>query len=368
MEPKSFSYQFYRTTKDAWDAMHQAILAAHKSIYWEIYIFVDDEAGARFIDALCDRARAGVDVKIIVDAFGSWGLSRQAEARLAEAGAEVLKYNRIHPEFAFGKWWKRLWRRNHRKLLIIDEEVAFAGGVNVESKSFEWDDLFLKLTGPTILPLLKSFAKTYVRAGGARGNVKHLRRSVIPSRLKALPEKINFLFHSPLDSRFSTLRKAYLKSIVVAKESINILTPYFVPDPKFLRLLTAARRRGVKINLFLPERPDHWFMGIIARAYYGLIHRAGANVYFLPKMNHGKAIMIDNKSGFVGSANVTPRSWYINDEAGVSFDDEKMADELKGFFEDWKAGATPLDLEKWKKRGLLAKLKEWWLKKIENYV
>ncbi|MSU75635.1 MAG: phosphatidylserine/phosphatidylglycerophosphate/cardiolipin synthase family protein [Candidatus Magasanikbacteria bacterium] len=365
---KPFSYKFYRTTQAAWDAMYQEILVAQKSIYWEIYIFIDDEAGNRFIDALCDRARVGVDVKIIIDAFGSWGLSRPAETRLIEAGVEVLKYNRIHPEFAFGKWWRRLWRRNHRKLLIIDEAIAFVGGVNVESKALEWDDLFLKLTGPVIRPLLTSFAKTYRRAGGSKSRVRHLLRSRLPAELKTLPEKIKFIAHSPLDNRLPAVRKLYLRSIAMAKESINVLTPYFVPDLQLLRLITKAKRRGVKINLFLPARTDHLFMELIARAYYGLIHRTGANVYFLPKMNHGKAIMIDDKTGFVGSANVTPRSWYINDEAGVYFDDEKMADELKGFFEDWKAGATPLDLEKWKKRGWRAKLKEWWVKRIENYV
>ena len=86
METKSFSHQFYRTTLEAWDAMYQAVLGAKKSIYWEIYIFLDDQAGARFVDALCNKAQAGVEVKIVVDAIGSWGLSRAAAKRLAEAG------------------------------------------------------------------------------------------------------------------------------------------------------------------------------------------------------------------------------------------------------------------------------------------
>ena len=118
---KPFSYQFYRTTAEAWDAMYQAILVAQKSIFWEIYIFIDDEAGGRFIEALCEKAKAGVEVKIVVDAIGSWGLSSLAQARLVGSGAEVLRYNRTHPELALGKWFNRMWRRNHRKLLVVDE-------------------------------------------------------------------------------------------------------------------------------------------------------------------------------------------------------------------------------------------------------
>ncbi len=365
---KPFSYQFYRTTKEAWDAMYQAILDATKSIYWEIYIFIDDEAGGRFIDALCDKARAGVEVKIVVDALGSWGLSSLAEARLTGAGVEVLKYNRLHPELALGRWFNRLWRRNHRKLLILDEEVAFIGGVNVESKSLLWNDLFLKLTGVVVWPLLKSFAKTYVAAGGDRRRVRHLRRSRLPEGLETLQRKIEFIIHSPFGNNRSLVRKMYYRSIAVAKESINVLTPYFVPDRALIRLLTQARRRGVKINLFLPQRPDHQIMEWIARAYYGIVHRAGVNIFLSKKMNHGKAMTIDNKSGFVGSSNITPRSWFINEEAGVYFDDAEMAEELNTLFAQWQTEAEPLNLERWKKRGWRSKAKEWWAKKIEKYV
>lgn len=348
--------------------MHEAISAARKSIYWEIYIFVDDEAGSRFVDALVDKAKAGVDVKIVMDAMGSWGLSRLAEARLKGAGAAVLYYNRLHPELALGKWLGRLWRRNHRKLLIVDEEIAFIGGVNVESKALAWNDLFLKLTGPVIYPLLRSFAKTYIRAGGKKDDVRHLQRPALPQELKSWQEKIRFIIHSPLDRPLSPLRKMYHRGLAMAKESVNLLTPYVVPDRAWLRLLAEARRRGVKVNLFLPERSDHLVMEWIARAYHGILHRAGVNVYLFSKMHHGKAMTVDSKVGYVGSSNLTPRSWLINEEAGVYFNDEQMANELNRFFEEWKKEATPLDLERWKKRGWRAKFKEWWAKKIEKFV
>ncbi len=367
METKSFSHQFYRTTLEAWDAMYQAVLGAKKSIYWEIYIFLDDQAGARFVDALCNKAQAGVEVKIVVDAIGSWGLSRAAAKRLAEAGAEVRWYNRLHPELAVGKWWRRLWRRNHRKLLIVDEEIAFVGGVNVESKAVEWDDLFLKLTGTLVQPLLKSFAKSYIASGGSRKKIRHLRHPELYRGLEAWQERLKYVIHSP-GKRQSSVRQLYHQSLLAAKESVNVLTPYFIPDKTFLKFVSQARRRGVKVNVFLPLRADHWFMGLIARAYYGLAHRSGVNLYFLNKMNHGKAITVDRQAGFVGSSNVTPRSWFLNEESGVYFDDQTMVDDLNAIFEDLKKDAAPLDFEHWTKRGWASRFKEWWARRIERYV
>ena len=365
---KPFSYQFYRTTASAWDAMYQAMLIAQKSIYWEIYIFVDDEAGNRFVDVLCDKARAGVDVKIVIDAIGSWGLSRLAEARLKGAGVEVLRYNRLHPELAVGKWIGRLWRRNHRKVLIIDEEIVFLGGVNVEYKAFDWDDVYLRLTGRVTRPLLKSFARSYIRAGGSKHRVRHLFKFKKENPFEALQKKIHFIFHSPLYQNMSPFRRFYQRGFDMARESINLLTPYFVPDPAFLHLMASARRRGVKVNLFLPVRPDYKIMEWITRAYQGLAHRSGANVFLLPRMNHGKAMTVDRRLGVVGSSNVTPRSWYFNEEAGVYFDDEEMTTDLDAIFDTWKQESHPLNLENWQKRGFMNKTKEWIAKLLESFV
>ncbi len=365
---KPFSYQFYKTTPAAWDAMYEAILAAQKSIYWEIYIFVDDEAGGRFVDVLCDKAKLGVEVKIVIDAMGSWALSRLAEARLKGAGVEVLHYNRLHPELALGKWFYRLWRRNHRKILIVDEEIVFLGGVNVEYKSVGWDDIYLRVTGTITKPLLRSFAKTYIKAGGNKSRIKHLLHLYKDNPLEILQKKITFIFHSPLYQQMSPFRRLFRQGIAAARESVNVLTPYFVPDPFFLRLIAKARKRGVKVNLFLPLRPDYKIMEWLSRAYQGLAHRTGASIYLLPRMNHGKAMTFDNQTGIVGSSNITPRSWYINDEAGVYFDDEEMVADLNAIFEEWKQESELLNWEKWKKRGWWNKTKEWWAKKIEKFV
>ncbi|HLD60835.1 MAG TPA: phospholipase D-like domain-containing protein, partial [Patescibacteria group bacterium] len=147
MKKKSFAYQFYHTTEEAWDAMYQALLTATKSIYWEVYVFIDDSVGERFITALSDKARAGIEVKLVVDAIGSFGLSRVGIERLRSAGVEVLIYNRLYPGIKIYSWVSRIFRRNHRKVLIIDEEIVFLGGVNIDAHFHNWDDVYLKIMG-----------------------------------------------------------------------------------------------------------------------------------------------------------------------------------------------------------------------------
>ncbi|MEK7131796.1 MAG: phospholipase D-like domain-containing protein, partial [Patescibacteria group bacterium] len=169
-----FSYKFYNTTVSAWDAMRQAINDAKTSIYWEIYTLVDDLAGRPFLDILCAKAKAGIDVKLIIDAIGSFYLSKEAIRRLKDSGVKFLTFNNLRPDFIIQNWWRRVWYRTHRKVLIIDEELVFIGGVNISESSSDWSDLHLKLSGKIVRPILFGFAKAYVRAGGDKKDVQHL--------------------------------------------------------------------------------------------------------------------------------------------------------------------------------------------------
>lgn len=368
MDQREFTYQFYKTTSEAWDAMYQALLAAEKSIYWEIFIFVDDIVGTRFVDILCGKAKSGLDVKIIIDAYGSFSFSGSAERRLKEAGVEVLRYNRLHPELRLARWFARLWFRNHRKVLIIDERVVFLGGVNIHAAYRRWDDIYLKLAGPIARPLLRGFGKSYISAGGEKDKVRRLfGRPKLSEELKQWKEKLKFIVHSPRFQRFSKARRMLLQALAAARESVNFLTPYFVPDKQFLQAVALARRRGVKVNIFMPLRTDSKLMELLALAYYGHTLKAGASIFFLPHMNHGKAVSVDDTFGHVGSINITPRSFNFNEESGVSFRDGDMVGELNRLFNEWKKEARPFDEEHWRKRGWWAKTKEWWIRRVAGF-
>lgn len=366
---EEFSYQFYRTTVEAWDAMYGAILAAQKSIYWEVYTLLDDIAGERFIDALCAKAAAGVEVKVIVDAVGSFALSNQAERRLRLSGAQVFWYNRLRLDWHVPAWLRRLWKRNHRKVLLIDEKIAFLGGVNIEAVAAHWYDLHLRVEGRVVRPLLAGFGRSFVRAGGEKKEVWRLLHPKLTDGLFQWKERLNFIIHSPQHAaQRSHLRKAYLGALQVAKESFNLLTPYYVPDKEFLGLISQARRRGVKVNIILPWRTDVKFMNYIASAFYGLTEKAGAALYFLRRMNHGKAFSVDNKIGLIGSANLTPRSFSINEETSAYFNDEQMVNDLNNILNNWKEEAMPLSEVGSSSRGWYKRLVSWAAYKFKDYV
>lgn len=365
-----FSYKFYNTTLSAWEAMRQAISDAKKSVYWEIYTLNDDSAGQPFIDILCAKAKAGLDVKLVTDAIGSFYLSKEAIRRLKESGVKFLIFNSLKPSIILPKWWNRIWYRTHRKILIVDEETAFIGGVNISEASRDWYDLHLKLSGKIVRPILFGFAKSYVRAGGSKDEVKHLLHPKIFMSIDALREKINFILHAPpYAAKLSPFKKFYTQSLDAAKTSFNLLTPYYVPDKQFLELVTQAKRRGVKVDIILPWKTDMRLMQSLARIFYGVSAKAGAAFYFLKRMNHGKALSVDNKMGMVGSANLTPRSFYSNQEAGVHFSQEQMVEDLNHILDDWKNEAVPLtEMGLNNKRGWYGRFKDWWLNKLRDYV
>jgi len=363
-----FSYQFYSTTKSAWDGMYQGILATKKSVYWEVYALLDDVSGKPFIDLLCEKAKAGIDVKIVVDGVGSYHLSDASTKRLRLAGAKVYIFNRLYPALNLVNWWRRVWYRTHRKVLIIDEETIFIGGVNVEDLAIGWDDLHLKLSGKIVRPMLYGFAQSYVHSGGSEEDVRQFLQPELLSGINNSKEKVNFIINSPIYIKGSASNKIYAEALNNAKESFNLLTPYYVPDLHFLELVSKAKHRGVDVNIILPMETDVRIMQYMARAFYGISKKAGAAFYFLRNMNHGKAVTSDNKLGIVGSTNLTHRGFFINQEAGVAFSHEQMINDLNQILDDWKKGAVPLAEVGFGERNWYTRFKGWWVRRFKDYV
>lgn len=354
-----FRFQFYRTSNEAWIGMLSAIRGATRSIYWEVYIFVDDAIGNKFIDVLVDKAQQGVDVKLVIDAVGSYSLSSLATERLKAAGVDVRWYNHLSPEMRLHRWLWRLNQRNHRKLLIVDEETAFVGGVNVRQEFAEWNDLYIRITGRTVWLFLHGFAKSYVRAGGSSRKVRHLLRPKLFYGLQQWMEQFHVILHNPGTRQKLKFRQWFMHAIAVAKQSITLLTPYYVPDREFLELIRRASLRGVEVDIMFPWRPDHKIMQQVSRAYIELSHRAGATIHFLKQMNHGKALLVDKKLGLVGSGNFTPRTFWLQTEVALGFRDQGMIDNLDEILQQWKVESVPFDSARWKGRGIKRKLTEW---------
>jgi len=362
-----FSHKFYRTTTSALAAMHEAISVAKESIYWEIYSLIDDDIGSSFVEVLCQKAKAGLEVKVIVDAIGSFELSRLSISRLRGSGVDVVFYHSVLSGKSKSGFFRTLWNRNHRKILVIDKDVVFIGGVNVAGIYSQWDDLHVRLTGRLVTPLLRGFAKSYIRSGGERKKIRHLLKKNLKNDWHDLKSRYQFILHSPFSIRRSSARKIFMDSLSKAQTKFNLLTPYFSPDKNFFKLISKAIDRGVEVNLFLPLRSDHRLLVWVADFYGRWARKIGASVYLSKKMNHGKAMTMDSHTGFVGSVNFTPRSFYYNEESGILFQDELMVQELDLIFEDLRINAIQLNKSE-NLSGWRLKIKDWCSKKIGEWI
>ncbi len=363
-----FSYKFLDSTASAWEAMFGAISTAHKFIYWEVYTFTDDVQGNRFIDLLCEKSKAGVDVKLIFDSIGSIEFTSKSARLLRSCGVELIWYHPIFTRNIFRKWRDRIWQRNHRKILVVDGVVGFVGGVNVHAAHHDWLDLHLQVTGTAVRPLLYGFARSYVKVGGDKKKMRHIRHPNLTGGLSQLKEKINFIFHSPNAHSSRKLKRIYRDLINAAKESVTLFTPYYAPDRDFLRILERAARRGVRIDFIMPARTDVEFMEMIAQKYFKRMQKWGVNIFLSDQMNHSKAMSVDGRVGLVGSVNLTRRSFNLNEEAGVYFTDINMVADLNKILNDWKQKAAPFDTLKTHTRGWWRRTKFWIVNKIEKYV
>ncbi len=299
------------------------IEAAQKSIYLQMYIFSDDNAGQDFFSALEKASKRGVRVIVILDVV-SLDIIAGNVSRLRDAGAEVL----------YSSFW---FQRMHRKILIVDEAIAYTGGVNIGRKFTLWHDLMVRVTGHVIEPMLRSFARVYRASGG--GDKEFMKGIKIEGRR---PGAVRFLDHG-IGRRRNMFRRYYEERMGKAQKSIVLVTPYFFPPRWFIARMHQAIIRGVRIDILLPASADHPFANGVNRSYASFLTELGAHLYFSPDMNHAKAMLIDDHEGVIGSQNLDVLSFNINLEAGVFFDDPKMVADLKLIIEGWKKEARPFD-------------------------
>lgn len=310
--------------------MLEAIHGARKSIFLESFILTDDEVTHHFFQTLKEKAEAGVKIKIIIDQVGHFWYGSVNKKELEKAGAEILFFNR---------WLYR----SHRKVLIVDEEAAFLGGVNIRGEYAKWLDLHVRLTGGLLLkPILRSFAKVYELAGGNDAEVARLGQSgVTKARASIYRAKTWLIEHWPIRGQ-SVLRDYYKKKCRGAKKSIVIVTPYFVPHRWLIKSLRAAANRGVAIDIIVPGKTDLWLFDIAHRVFVknlsGIIR-----FYFLPEMNHAKVLLVDDAEGLVGSNNIDAQSFDFNLEAGIIFQRKDVVGDIKVILAKWKAMAVPAD-------------------------
>ena len=314
--------------------MLKAIGSAKKSIYLEMYIVSDDTKQSHdFIGKLKEKSRQGVQVVIVTDAYGSKNLKEKLSHELEKAGIEL---------HFFSNWLRHI----HRKVLIIDKEIAFIGGVNITKKATHWKDLQLQVKGRIVGRILKSFAYTYEISGGKNP-------AILKMRHRKFSVKLRFWLveHWPSHNIY-TLKDHYIEKIGSAQKSIRIVTPYLAPPRWLISLLDSATKRGVNVEIIMPQYSDVAFMNRVNYRYAYNLNRIGIRFYLSKEMNHAKLLLIDEIQGLIGSQNIDLATFNLNAETGLFFSDKKLIKQLERIVESWKKSSLRFRPEHFKMRAI----------------
>ncbi len=339
----------------AYPAMLQEIDRAQKTILMDSYIFNDDAAGRLFSAALCDAARRGVPVYLIVDAVGTRHVSADFFEQMRGVGVNVLIYRSPKP-------WRRsfgLFKRDHRKILVVDGSVGFAGGLNIgaqwlprESGGLGWHDLHLRIEGPAVRELSRLVISTWNTHGGTFPD----NRLFLPDILKKGGEYVSIIGSRERKKR-GAIRRSYMQAIRRAREYIYITNAYFLPDSGFRRALRNACRRGVDVRVMVPERGDIRTVNMASQALYSGLLRAGVRIFlWKQEVLHAKSATIDGQWATVGSFNIDHRSWRMNLEVNINAVGPNLSGRLKEIFLNDQALSKEITLSEWRERPFLSKL------------
>jgi cardiolipin synthase len=313
---------FYTSSKSAWAGLLSTIASAEKSIYLEMYIFLDDTPeGVVLMETLMAKAERGVQVKMILDRFGSYGLSNATRDKLKKAGIELL-------------FFSKFFRRLHRKLVVVDEKIGFLGGVNIHKDARLWDDLLIKVEGRIVHSMIRSFRRIYKQCGGKDAHILDFKQKAILGKTRV------WLFEHVPYIRAPRLRDTYSEVIEQAKESIVLVTPYFLPHRWMTQHLREAVARGVRVEVIVPEKTDYSLLTKANMRYMTMLSPDGVHFLQTKTMNHAKVLLVDNKLGLVGSQNIDALSFDFNAEIGVFFTNPEMVRGLRKIVEQWKLSAT----------------------------
>ncbi|MEZ4361236.1 MAG: phosphatidylserine/phosphatidylglycerophosphate/cardiolipin synthase family protein [Kofleriaceae bacterium] len=317
-----------RDGDQAFPAKLAAIHAAKRSVCLEIYIFEHDHIGQQFIDALCARAREGLQVRLLYDAVGSFGLPIIELERMREDGVQLVEFHPIAP-------WRRrfnLSRRDHRKILVVDDEIAFVGGLNLGKEyasiaqgGVGWHDMHCSLRGPIVADLARTFRRNWVTNGGADYPAPRRAEDQPPGDGPSWVRMID----NTLRKRRRAIRRAYVDVIHAAKAQVFIKNAYFLPGAEIRHAIARALARGVDVAVIVPGTSDVRLVEWAGLYAHRQLAKAGARILRWPGvMMHAKTAVIDGVWSTIGSYNLDSRSLRYNLEITVEILDRDVGGEL----------------------------------------
>ncbi len=342
---------------DTFDAILVALRRAQKFIHLQYYIFDEDEIGNRILDILKEKAAQGVEVRMIVDDVGSWELKRAFFKKMQGYGIEIYSFLTVR----FPSLTSKVNYRNHRKIVVVDGEVGFLGGINVADRYIKgnpaygiWRDMHIRIKGDAVNALQSVFLiDWYFVSQKDIADMKYF-----PPKEPEGDKPIQIVTSGP-DSDWAAIMMGYYQAISSAKKYVYITTPYFMPGESVLTALKASALGGVDVRILIPEKSDVYFTALCTNSYIKEMLLSGVKFYFYqPGFLHSKMMVIDDALCTIGSTNMDFRSFEQNFEVNAFIYDEKKSLEVKGYFMDDLAHSRLISIDEWSKRPLWQKAKE----------
>jgi cardiolipin synthase len=358
--------QLLRNGEAYFPALVQAIDSAKQGIFLETYIFADDETGRLIAAALARAAGRGVTVRVLADGFGSKDMLKGLRQQLLANQVRLMIY---HPKISPFTLRRNRLRRLHRKLVVIDGRVAFAGGINVIDDQHTPGGLMpprydyaVRIEGPLSAMVLSETVRLWNRIAwiNFRWQWRSRYQPVHESAAVAGHQRVALVVRDNLRHR-SDIEDAYLEAFAQAKGEIMLANAYFFPGQRFRQALVAAVGRGVRVRLLLQGRQEYLLLYYATRALYGALLDAGVEIYEYHKsFMHAKVAVIDRRWATVGSSNIDPFSLLLAREANVIVDDPGFAEELRTSLQDHiEDGATVVAKTEWYRQPLWRRVIIW---------
>lgn len=350
---------FYSRTADAWDAMYDDCAAATRSIEFEQYILMDDDAGRRFLDLFADKAAAGVDVKLMLDAIGSRSLaSSPATHKIRNAGGKVYFYNEINRSNMFKP--TRWFPRTHNKTLLIDGSIGYIGSVCLRDTMRDWRDMHARFTGQLAQDVKRNFHRMWRMAA---------RNVQIPAPRSKDNGGLFRYVTTQHWQRSNNLYQELLRRIKKAKHRIWIATPYFLPPWRLRRALRRAARRGIDIRILTSGASDVSLVDCVAQSFYPRFLRNNMRIFhYGPEMLHAKYVLIDDDWATLGSTNMDYLSLMINREANIIIHQSKTIARMAQQFSKDCAISDSIDHHYYDRLPWLRKIIGWLGRSIRRFL
>ncbi|MFA6294806.1 MAG: phospholipase D-like domain-containing protein [Candidatus Paceibacterota bacterium] len=357
--PSPTSWKLYNQNEEAWNSMLNDCANAKESIVLEQFIFFNDEFGQKLIDVCVERAAAGVKVRFLWDAAGSftfWGSNVAKD--LQTKGIELLFWKTLIPGYFKIPNMRSWYLRNHRRTLVIDEKIGYTGSICVYDSFKNWRDTNVRLEGPVVSEMSNAFERMWARANSIK----------LPKKKSSSDREFRYITNYPAPGR-RHIYATIIKAIRGARKNVYITTPYFVPTHRLIKAIKSTTKKGVDVRLIIPEKSDYYAVDLGARAFFKTLLQSGVRIFlYSENMIHSKSIVVDGTWATVGSMNMDSASMLYNFEANIVTTNNAFTQELTNHFINDLKETKEVSLTEWQNRFFLEKIPEILIRLVKKFL